>query len=62
MEKFHGVNVRSIEHWENGKVSISALKLVKYIKIFEEYGIKLSLDALLNFDEEIKLSRELRLQ
>ncbi len=51
--KTYGFSARSIRTWEVGERDIKAIMLVEYLKVFELYGIKISLDALFDFEEEL---------
>lgn len=48
MAQISGFSVSSIQRWEEGEKEISALKLVSYINSMRQYGIEVSLDALLD--------------
>lgn len=52
IDEKYGFSWRSLEHWESGTTSISAINLAKYIKIFEEYGIRICLESLLDFEKD----------
>ena len=51
--KTYGFSARSIGTWEAGERDIKAIILFEYLKVFEYHGIKISLDALFDFEEEL---------
>ncbi len=51
--KKYDFSARSIRTWEVGERDIKAIVLIEYLKVFELNGIKISLDALFNFEEEL---------
>ena len=57
VEENYGFAERSVQNWEIGSKSISAITLAKYIKIFEPHGIKISLDRLLDFEKKISINQ-----
>lgn len=51
--KKYNFSARSIRTWEVGERDIKAIILIEYLKVFELNGIKVSLDALFDFEEEL---------
>lgn len=51
----YGIPSRSIANWESGSTEIGILNLVKYLEVFAEHGIKVSIDALLDMNNSIKI-------
>lgn len=51
----YGISPRSIANWESGTTEIGILNLVKYLEVFAEHGIKVSIDALLDMNNSIKI-------
>ncbi len=51
----YGIPPRSIANWESGSTEIGILNLVKYLEVFAEHGIKVSIDALLDMNNSIKI-------
>lgn len=62
IEKTYGFAERRIKSWETGETCIKSIVLADYIKIFEAHGIKISLDSLLNFDEELSVDMKVRVE
>lgn len=51
----YGIPPRSIANWESGATEIGILNLVKYLEVFADHGIKISIDALLDVNNSIKI-------
>lgn len=51
----YGISSRSIANWESGATEMGILNLVKYLEVFAEHGIKVSIDALLDMNNSIKI-------
>lgn len=51
----YGISSRSIANWESGATEIGILNLVRYLEVFAEHGIKVSIDALLDMNNSIKI-------
>lgn len=47
IEQKHGISANSLKAWEMGNTEIGTLRLMSYLKIFEQYNIKISIDILL---------------
>jgi len=41
----------TIKNWENGTVEISALRLANYLSFFQEYGIYVDLNSIINSEQ-----------
>lgn len=50
-ERKHNVSANSIKAWEKGISEIGAIRLISYLKIFEQYSIKISIADLLQTEE-----------
>lgn len=56
----YGLSARSIELWERGQTSIDILKLYEYLNIFKvSYGIEVSINALLDFGNDLTISKKI---
>lgn len=51
----YGISPKSISNWESGVTEIGILNLVKYLEVFADHGIKISIDALLDMNNSIKI-------
>lgn len=48
IEKRYNISANTIKVWEAGKTEIGIIKLAKYLEIFKEYGVFLSIDNFIN--------------
>lgn len=51
----YGISTKSISNWESGATEIGILNLVKYLEVFADHGIKISIDALLDLNNSMKI-------
>jgi transcriptional regulator with XRE-family HTH domain len=51
LEQKHGISANSIKAWEKGVSEIGIIRLMAYLKIFEQYSLKVSVDTLLQRGE-----------
>lgn len=49
IERKYNISANTIKTWESGKAEIGVIRLVNYLKIFENYGVFLSMDRFLDF-------------
>ena len=49
IERKYNISANTIKTWESGKAEIGVIRLVNYLKIFENHGVFLSMDRFLDF-------------
>lgn len=57
IEELYQISVQSLMRWENGISEVGAIKLYNYLKIFNNHGISVSLDAILDNSSEVEIKK-----
>jgi PAS domain S-box-containing protein len=50
IEKRYNISANTIKVWETGKSEIGIIRLAKYLCVFKEYGISISIDNILDLE------------
>lgn len=53
MQERYKVSASTIKSWESGKTEAGVLSLAKYLSIFKEHNVHISLDKITQFNEDI---------
>lgn len=61
IEEKHNISANTIKVWEAGKSEIGIMKLAYYLEVFKEYGISVSVDHLLDFEQNNYLDKLLEI-